>query len=313
MKKVLKVVVGILILLLIIGFLLKPSPLDIQAYMGDPIEDRDYIKVGNVDKYLNRPNAPMPPDHVKILEDKTDIALESVLKREDINQLLQPGYLGTENGFARLEDGTAYISVLTKMPGVTLDMIDWWFWWHAAEAQRYQIWYPDMHFDVTAYFRGSYSDTTKTYSERLHLSTHLVNEDLGTGAQDILIDFIHPTEFGFDANQLDPNKETIICARVGDPAMGSWGSEMVHFVRTTDDGVEMRSRFWIGNKIYKINKAEEVKLDPLLNKPFVKNRLIPSDVGVNMFHHCSQEFHNLAQILPEVYNTYAVKKMNIQL
>ena len=158
-----------------------------------------------------------------------------------------------------------------------------------------------MHYNTTSYFRGSYTDTTKTYSERLHLSTHHVNEDIGSGAEDLLIDFMHPTEFGYKANKLDPSKETIICARVGSEEMGSWGSEMTHFVRTTAEGVEMRSRFWIGNKIYAIDESEKVELNPILNKVFVKKRLIPDAVGPNMFHHCSQEFHNLAEVLPELY------------
>ncbi len=303
MKKLWIVVLGITILLLIIGFFLKPSPIDLTNYLGDKVADNEYVRVGNIDKYLNRPNAPMSDEHVKILENKIEISIESILKRKDINQLLKPGYLNTENGFCRLEDGTIYVAVLTKMPGVTLEMIDWWFWWHAAEAQRYQIWYPDMHYDISSYFRGFYTDTTLTYSERLHQSTHLVNEDIGSGAEDILIDFMSPKDFGFETNILDPKKETMICARVGSPDMGSWGSEMVHFVRTTEDGVEMRSRFWIGNKIYKINKAEEVDLHPILNMTFVKKRLIPDEVGVNMFHHCAQEFHNLAEVLPEIYET----------
>ena len=301
LKKIGFIILGLIVLLLIIGFFLKPSPIDLDDYLGEKIAESDYVKVGNVDKYLNRPNATMPEEHNEILSNKTEIPIASILKRNDINQLLKPGYLSTENGFCRLEDGTMYVSALTKMPGVTLEMIDWWFWWHAAEAQRYQIWYPDMHYDISSYFRGSYTDTTLSYSERLHQSAHLVNEDIGSGAEDILIDFISPEDFGFDPRQLDPEKETIICARVGSPEMGSWGSEMVHFVRATADGVEMRSRFWIGNKIYEINKSEEINLHPILNKPFVKKRLIADEVGINMFHHCAQEFHNLAEVLPELY------------
>jgi len=301
MKYKWKIAIGLIVILLIGGIFMKPSASDLTDYLGEKVSEKDFVSAINLAKYLERANAPMPKEHVEILDKNIEITPDEILKRDDINRLFDSGYLKTENGFCRLDDGTMYVSVLTQMPNVTLEMIDWWFWWHAAEGARYQIWYPDKHFDISSYFRGSYTDQTKSYSERLHLSTHLVNEDIGSGAEEILIDFMHPKLFGFDAAQLNAKKETIICARVGSPEMGSWGSEMVHFVRKTDAGVELRSRFWIGNKIYKINESEEVRLSPILNRSFVKKRLIPDEVGPNMFHHCAQEFHNLAEILPQVY------------
>lgn len=250
------------------------------------------------EKYLKRENSPMPKDHLEILEKGEELTTDLVLSRGEVNQLFEAGYLEGENGFVLLDDGSTYVSVLTKMPKVTIEMIDWWFWWHAKEGARYQIWYPDMHFDINADFQGSYDDETKSYRERLYLSAHLVTEDVGLGKDKILIDFMHPTEFGFDKNKLN-DSVTIICARVGSPEKGVWGTEMCHFVRTTDEGVEMRSRFWIGNKVYRMKGLSF--LNVILNTPFVKKKLIPKNVGIKMFHHCSQEYHNLADILPQVY------------
>ena len=39
----------------------------------------------------------------------------------------------------------------------------------------------------------------------------------------------------------------------------------------------------------------------ILNISFVKKALLPKDLGSNMFHHCSQEYHNLGSFLPELY------------
>lgn len=253
------------------------------------------------EKYLHRKNALIPKIHQDILKKGAEIPITSILDRNDINQLLDDGYLACENGFCRLPDESTFVAVLTQMPGVTLEMIDWWFWWHAAEPIRYQIWYPAMHFDNKADFGEYYHDNTKTYSERLHLSSHLVTEDVGLGRDKILIDFMHPIAFGFDANQLNLEKETIICAKVGAPDKGVWGTEMCHFVRTTPEGVEMRSRFWIGNKITRMSGFGKTILNAILNRPFVKRNLIPREVGLSMFHHCSQEYHNLAAILPTLY------------
>ncbi len=253
-------------------------------------------------KYLERPNAAMPSDHIEILKEGKAMAADKVLPRNEVNQLFHTGYLKGENGFRRFEDGSAYTAVLTQMPNVTIDMINWWFWWHAKTSVRYQIWYPDMHYDIDADFQGYYEDATKTYSERLHLSRHLVTEDVGLGKDKILIDFMHPAAFGFDNHKLDANT-TIICARVGSPDKGVWGTEMCHFVRTTKQGVEMRSRFWLGQKIERINNL--TFLNGLLNQSFVKRRLLPKALGYKMFHHCSQEYHNLAEILPELYREFS--------
>ncbi|MBX2874494.1 MAG: hypothetical protein KTR30_20395 [Saprospiraceae bacterium] len=253
-------------------------------------------------KYLNRPNAAVSASHSTILEKGEEMTQDFVLPRSEVNKLLDPAYLSGEDGFRREADGSTYVSVLTKMPKVSIEMIDWWFWWHAAEGPRYQIWYPEMHYDIAAEFKGHYHDESKTYRERLHLSTHLVTEDVGVGKDKILIDFMSPGEFGFDESRLHPEKETIICARVGSPDKGVWGTEMCHFVRTTKEGVEMRSRFWIGHQVYRMGGFAQGLLNAILNKSFVKRKLLPRDIGIKMFHHCSQEYHNLAELLPLLYS-----------
>ncbi|MDW3647376.1 MAG: hypothetical protein R8P61_09950 [Bacteroidia bacterium] len=243
----------------------------------------------------------MSKDHQDILRKGEEMQAAHMLDRNKVNALLDEGYLAGENGYRRLEDGSTYVAVCTQMPLVSIEMIDWWFWWHAAEGVRYQIWYPDMHFDIDSDFGGHYDDDTKSYRERLHLSSHLVTEDVGVGKDKILIDFMSPAKFGFDMNRLDPKSETIICARVGSPQRGVWGTEMCHYVRKTAEGVEMRSRFWIGHKVYRMSGFAQNFLNSILNSGFVKRKLLPKELGSSMFHHCSQEYHNLAEILPELY------------
>lgn len=252
-------------------------------------------------KYLTRKNSPMPNEHLEILEKVEEMPAEHMLDRNKVNALLDDGYLAGENGYKRLEDGSIYVAVCTQMPKVSIEMIDWWFWWHAAEGIRYRIWYPEMHYDIDSDFGGHYDDNTKSYRERLHLSSHLVTEDVGVGKDKILIDFMSPADFGFDEQRMDPKKETLICARVGSPQKGVWGTEMCHYVRAKGEGVEMRSRFWIGHKIERMGGIAQGLLNSILNTGFVKRKLLPKELGSRMFHHCSQEYHNLADILPEVY------------
>lgn len=260
--------------------------------------------MAGLDEYLKRPNTPIPNDHLELLNSGAEISPNEVLDRKAINQLFNEGYLQSENGFYRDPSGSSYVAVLTQMPQVSIDMINWWFWWHAAAGERYQIWYPEMHFDIDADFQGKYHDDNLSYAERLHLSTHLVTEDVGMGRDEILIDFMSPVDFGFNEKLLNPEQITIICARVGAPDKGVWATEMCHFVRKTDNGVEMRSRFWIGHDIYRMGGIARGLINRIVNLPPVKRTIIPKSIGINMFHHCSQEYHNLTEILPSVYEEY---------
>jgi hypothetical protein len=256
----------------------------------------------NYVEYLNRKNSQIPKINKEILEKGKDIPQKEVLRIEDINQLLKDGYLNYENGFFHFEDKSAYAAVLTKMPKVSIEMIDWWFWWHAKEPLRYKIWYPEMHFDISSDFGEYYHDEPKTYRERLHLSKHFVTEDIGTGKEKIVINFMPPKKFGFNKNKLkNENEETIICAKVGDLKKRVWHTKMCHAVRKVEEGVEMRSRFWMANKVERMDKFGKEILNSILNKSFIKKKLLPNKLGKYMFHHCSQEYNNLKDILPEIY------------
>lgn len=258
--------------------------------------------MNNYEEYLKRENSAIPAINLEILEKGKDIAFGEILKFESKNKLLQKGYLSNENGFYHFEDRSAYAAVLTKMPNVTIEMIDWWFWWHPKEPIRYKIWYPEMHYNTSADFGGFYDDNTKSYRERLQLSTHYVDEDIGTGRAKIAIKFMSPEEFGFDKHKLKNDKEeSIICAKVGDLGKRVWHTQMCHAVRKVDKGVEMRSRFWMAKKVERMDKFGQNILNTFLNNSYVKKKLLPVNLGKYMFHHCTQEYNNLGDILPEIY------------
>ena len=63
---------------------------------------------------------------------------------------------------------------------------------------------------------------------------------------------------------------------------------MVHFVRDTEDGVEMRSRFWVGREL-----------------PWIARKIaITPEQLYDLSHHCLSEYTQFASFLPEVYETY---------
>ena len=98
-------------------------------------------------KYFTRVPAVPDPAQVALMGKPMDPA--KALKPENMNDLLNPGYHEVESGWCIMPNGSGYVANHTKMPGVTLEMINWWFAWHALEDLRYKIWWPAGHFAAT--------------------------------------------------------------------------------------------------------------------------------------------------------------------
>ena len=257
-------------------------------------------------KYYYLDNASLSDSTLQTIYDN-DFSFDAVIERQRVNQLLEKGYHKSEMGQRRNKDGSVYVAAFTKMPKVSAEMIDWWFWWHPVEPLRYKIWYPEAHYSTSADFQGVYNDDTLTHAERLHRSVHTVAEDIGIGSREIIIDFMSPSDFGFDVSRFDEaNVATIICARVGMLKQGVWTTEICHLVRRTSEGVEMRSRFWIGYELKRMNTSENSFVNKVISQAFLKRRLLPKDIGKHLMYHCIQEYHNLASFLPQLYREEGV-------
>jgi hypothetical protein len=62
-------------------------------------------------------------------------------------------------------------------------------------------------------------------------------------------------------------------------------------VRRTEDGIEVRNRFWVGYQI--VDKEPVLMLPPGMR--------IPEEAAQGLFLHDVQEFANLARVLPQLY------------
>jgi len=229
-------------------------------------------------KYFYMPMAKPDPALVEQVK-RGPIDPAQALKHESINDLLNRGYLSTELGYTVFSDGTGYVSSMVKMPGVTPEMIDWWFTWHELEPLRYKIWDHYVHFDI----RVDEHDRERLLShdipvkERNWNVTHHVKEDIGGGAAEIEIHFVSPKDCGFDMSRFtEPAVGTAICS--------SGGASMVHIARRIPGGIELRSRFWF---------------PPEAKMPMVVLR------GLNL--HNLEEYSNLAAILPSLYKEFGPK------
>ena len=251
-----------------------------------PVPITEQEKKSPLYKYFERDM--VAPEPARFIEGDQPMPTENALRPQDMNLLFDDGYLPGEFGYAQLADGTITLANLTPMPGVTPEMFDWWFAWHGLEPMRYKIWDKDEHHSAITRNPEKARDTSLSMKERYWDTIHDVKEAMTPDGkvQDIVINFRNPADIGFSQEKLRGFKGTIVCA----------GNEhapmiMVHFVRPTADGCELRSRFWMG---YCVKNGKPVKAIPDEVK-------IPAEAIKELFFHNIKEFTNLAALLPEVY------------
>ncbi|OLR93922.1 hypothetical protein BJP25_15830 [Actinokineospora bangkokensis] len=227
-------------------------------------------------------------------------------------RMSRPGYDPVETGWTRMPSGTTFIACLTPMPGVTAGMWDWWFGWHGSDPARYKLWHPEAH-RLAAWGEDRSGLPGLTDRQRYQDNVSYVDEYLGGLPQRLAIRFVDPTRFGFT----DSPGTTHICARVGYshlPVLAGW---LVHQVRPTDDGAEMRSRFFLGHPEVidvpahavstpqgKLLRTPPVRTAANLVIPHLGKLLIPASLGRDLLHHCAAEMNHLAGFLPRLHEEF---------
>jgi hypothetical protein len=195
------------------------------------------------------------------------------------NLLLEPGYLPMESGYQRLADGQLHVAARTSMPGCRSEMIDWWFG-YVRTTEQYKRWHPTDHV---------WCDWDGLDGEYIG-GTHLVHEYIGGNLNKLKIHF-RPAEEYLDVSRFEQaDVGTAVCARTGSLETDLWAGHLIHLVRDTDYGCEMRSRFWLGD--FEPNIAET---------PERLSELIPDVVGWGLLKHCNEEMGFLAGFLPDLY------------
>lgn len=225
-----------------------------------------------------------------------------VLKIENRNDLLNPGHLAAEQGYSLLPDGSGYIANYVRMPGVTVEMIDWWFLWHFISPPsvpegngnlRYKIWCPNEHWDtglVDKKDESRYLDTAVPMCERRQGPPCFIDESIDGSGDNMLhiTAYSDPlTEFGIDTERLyRPGMGTMIACHmaVGVPLAGC------HYYRPIRGGVELRTRYWLGYT-YEAGKIYRKKDGPQPSEEIVKGFLL----------HNMIEYPHLAKFLPSLY------------
>lgn len=272
--------------------------------------DADIILGMDQDSLNNKPYAKYwQPDMGELPERARDAvakgaqATELGFEFQQLNELLKPGYLPLETGYTYLNSGQVFVATHTPMPGVSGEMIDWWFGWHGEENERYKMWHPQAH--RSAKPKYSYENNpTLTSKQRYIGNTSFVDEYIGPKIHRIAIQFHRPEEFGFDTRQFETaGMQTVVCAKVGLPHLPINFAYLVHAIRETEDGCEMRSRFWLGKLEFR-DALSTLPLGWFVKLPVLPNLLLTPTLGQEMLVHCAMEMRHLAGFLPDLYRDY---------
>jgi hypothetical protein len=237
--------------------------------------------------YLRRPMSP-PSAGVAEAIARGPIDPGDALMPAGMDRLLDPRELRTETGWCTLADGIAYAAVRTEMPGVTAEMVDWWFDWYPRDSIRYRLWFPGAHESISIE-PAPVADAKPCWG-----TIHRAVEDIGLGSQRQRIDFQRPTQLGFSTDALDdPRIATIVAGLVSDDSLHVQHTLMAHVFLNSPRGVTLRSRFWIGAVLRSDLRA-----------------LIPPRAAHALASHCAAEYANLASLLPGLHRRYAQSRFS---
>lgn len=249
-------------------------------------------------KYYNEAPPQPDPAHFAMMDTPCDPA--KAIYPEQLNDLLNPGDLEVEIGWCNLPNGAGFIANTILHPKATAQMVDWWFAWHPLEDLRYRIWYPPQHGGImlSPENRKRLLDDSIPMSQRNWGVVHHVTENCDCGMENITISFYAPQDFGFDmerfkepyvatfaggagwAVSVDKNDESITA-----PAL------MCHIFRDTPQGLEHRTRFWMG---YRMSCGKpELTLPPGVS--------VPQEAIQGLARHNVKEFTRFRDFLPRVY------------
>ena len=260
------------------------------GYTEHELRDSPYASFFNVNM------APLPAHVLQALA-KGPVAHEWLPPVQRAAQQLMGGHGGLETAYSICPDGAGRVACLTDMPGVTPQMWDWWFGWHGSHAQRYKLWHPLAHVDVR------WADGRSDLSHYVGRTSRIV-EYLGPTRLHIWLRFVRPASMGFDEGVLHERGEVAVCARgglAGLPVEAVW---LVHHIRPTADGAQMRSRFWIGGgNVRPIGMPSG--LGRALGLAAAQLQRYTREQAQEMLIHAAQEMNHLAGFLPQLHAKFA--------
>ena len=171
-----------------------------------------------------------------------------------------------------------------------------------VDPLRGKLWEPKNHEEtlITREMAMRFADTSVPLKERTW-GLHFFPIDLGVRPDPemekapVRIEFFSPEDFGLDEEKIKAAGDvSVICAKVG-PVGQPPMTTFMHVCRKTDAGMELRSRFWYG---WDIKNGQAVHAGVILPEVPMRNTCQSQNI------HLIEEYYNLAQILPKLYESY---------
>ena len=167
-----------------------------------------------------------------------------MLLEDEINLLLEPGYQSLETGYHRLSNGQMYIATLIPMPGCKGKWIDWWFGTYLKDTDTFRQCAPEtISFSWDEKWKPGFYLGASTY----------LNAPIGDKINRHLRRYVDPVKYFNTSKLTDAGIEAAICAESFDTD-GTPDGGIIHLVRHTDKGCEMRIRMWTND-----NKEETAR------------------------------------------------------
>ena len=191
----------------------------------------------------------------------------------------------------RLPNGVYEVSALTKMPGVSPDMVRWWFADYMETTEHYKRWHPTAHI---------WMDWENKSPGIFIGASHLVHEYIGDELAKLRIQFVPAEEIlgPFDLGV----GNVAICAKAGLLDKPLYGGKMCHIVRQSPDGSEMLSRFWLGIVGKRKGNQQVVSLEGMLGNTYLARKLgVNEEQADALMQHAEAEMSYLADFLPGLY------------
>lgn len=113
-----------------------------------------------IKELLKKPLPEMPYEIADALS-KNGITLTPFERKNDI---LSDISLQNEIGFKKMPDGTYLVSMACPMPEITVEMVEWWFWWHPQAKERYQVWFLSEYIEIFVNFYLYYMKNINEFS-----------------------------------------------------------------------------------------------------------------------------------------------------